>query len=42
MMADALRERNWDRFHELMSEHVGRTMRGVRSILSPPSAGGSR
>ncbi|MBP1845643.1 DNA-binding GntR family transcriptional regulator [Rhizobium petrolearium] len=42
MIADALRERNWDRFQELMSEHVGRTMRGVRSILSPPSAGGSR
>ncbi len=34
MILEALRKRDWDRFKELMDEHVGRTMRGVRKILS--------
>lgn len=38
-IADALRKRDWDRFNDLMAEHVGRTMRGIRTILS--SDGGS-
>ncbi|MCM2475527.1 GntR family transcriptional regulator [Rhizobium sp. CG5] len=34
LILEALRKRDWDRFNELMGEHVGRTMRGVRKILS--------
>jgi DNA-binding GntR family transcriptional regulator len=39
MIAEALRKGDWDRFHALMEEHVGRTLRGVRKILSGGSEG---
>ena len=34
MIAGSLRQQDWSRFNELMAEHVGRTLRGVRTILS--------
>ncbi len=33
-MLDALKAEDWQRFDALMDEHIGRTMRGVTSILS--------